>query len=123
MSMNNEWLRKQAISFLDSKKDDVTVFEMFPQIKEALNKRGFTNDDFSRMLRTINNERKQAKEAPQEEKQPTQGNETVTAEITHREPDRQVSDTRKSNASGVTIKPSKYTGPSILDMADSNRGS
>lgn len=115
------WLRKQATNFLDSKKDDVTLMDMRPKLNEALSNRGFTGEDFSKMIRTINEERKLEKEAQkaataQEASKPMESIPEATKQ--HREPQGK----RESNNSGVTVKKSKYTGPSILDMADNKRG-
>ena len=115
--MNNQWLRHQVTNFIDKPVNHNKYMKDTQKRKSALAARGFTLDDFSKMIGVIHNERK-APQEPQEAEQPTQGNETITAETARREPVRPINDTRKSNASGVKVKPSKYTGPSILDMAD-----
>ena len=66
MNDNKQWLRKQAIGFLDSKKNDVElVTKIIPMVVNACEKRGLTHTDFSLELRTINEERKNEKEAMQ----------------------------------------------------------
>ena len=114
---DKQWLRKQATNFLDSKMNHVDKWNLFPDIKNALANRGMIPDDFNRMIRTINEERAEAKQAQQEAEQSTQSNSPIAVETKHREPRRPLNTDikRKTNPSGGRIA-SKTS--MILDMAD-----
>ena len=57
MSENENWLRKNCTAFLDSKLNDVILFDKAGLIRDAAKKRGISSDEVSAMYRKINNER------------------------------------------------------------------
>lgn len=58
MSDNDKWLRKQCSLFLDSKLNDVILFEKAGFIMDAAKKRGISDSEVSEMYGTINKERR-----------------------------------------------------------------
>jgi len=58
MSDNDQWLEKQCTAFLNSKLNDVVLFDKAGLIRDAALKRGIAGDEVSAMYRKINEGRK-----------------------------------------------------------------